>query len=170
MNPFSGATYPFSGVDHALAMFAIGLWAAQLGGKATWAVPLTFATVMIVAIGAALSGVTIPGPQMGSAVSVVLLGLFILFRLRTQLIGDMFIAGAFALYHGYARGPEMLTTAPWLYTMGYVGASIMLHLLGVYIGQRVKLRWYSAIIVAIAGVVLMVAAAINVAKSTGYNI
>ena len=48
----AGLAHPFSGLDHMLAMVAVGLWASQLGRPAMWLMPLTFPAVM--AIGAAL--------------------------------------------------------------------------------------------------------------------
>src|SRR5438045_3808023 len=60
MSLTEGLLHPFTGLDHVLAMVAVGLWASQLGGRALWLLPLTFPAVM--AVGAALgtSGVALP--------------------------------------------------------------------------------------------------------------
>ena len=36
-----GFSHPLSGLDHILAMVAVGLFATCLGGRALWLVPLT---------------------------------------------------------------------------------------------------------------------------------
>ena len=38
----AGLLHPLGGPDHLLAMFAVGLLAAQLGGRAIWLVPGRF--------------------------------------------------------------------------------------------------------------------------------
>ena len=44
-----GFSHPLSGLDHILALVAVGLIAAHLGGRALWLVPLTFVSVMAAA-------------------------------------------------------------------------------------------------------------------------
>ena len=43
----AGVTHPIFGLDHVLAMIAVGLWAAQIGGRAVWLVPTAFVLTMI---------------------------------------------------------------------------------------------------------------------------
>src|SRR4029078_9204380 len=80
-----GLLHPFSGLDHVLAMVAVGLWASQLGGRALWLLPLTFPVVM--AMGAALGfgGVALAWVEVGIAASVLVLGGAVALTLRPTL-------------------------------------------------------------------------------------
>src|SRR5882724_149389 len=62
-----GLLHPFTGLDHVLAMVAVGLWASQLGGRALWLLPLTFPAVMAIGAALGLSGVTLPWVEIGIA-------------------------------------------------------------------------------------------------------
>ena len=103
----SGFMHPFSGYDHILAMFAVGLWAAQTGGPSIWAVPSAFVGMMLAGAGLGAAGVGMPFVETGIVVSVVVLGLLVAGRVKTPLAAGMAIAGVFALFHGYAHGAEM---------------------------------------------------------------
>ena len=43
----NGILHPLTGLDHLLAMFAVGLWAVQQGGQKVWQLPLTFVGTML---------------------------------------------------------------------------------------------------------------------------
>ncbi|HEY7687182.1 MAG TPA: HupE/UreJ family protein, partial [Dongiaceae bacterium] len=43
-----GFEHPFSGLDHILAMVAVGAWAAQTGRPALWVLPVVFPLAMAV--------------------------------------------------------------------------------------------------------------------------
>jgi urease accessory protein len=128
----SGLTHPLLGLDHLLAMIAIGLWAAQQGGRALWAVPAAFVGAMLTGGGMALAGLSLPHFETGIAASVLVLGLLIATRQKWAVKAGMAIAAGFALFHGYAHGLEMPQTAsPALYALGFVLATVFLHGIGI---------------------------------------
>lgn len=127
-----GLAHPFLGLDHLLAMIAIGLWAAQQGGRALWAVPAAFVGAM--GLGGALAwlGGALPHVETAIALSVLVLGLLVATQRRAPVIVGMGIAGVFALFHGYAHGLEMPQNAsPALYALGFVVATVCLHGVGI---------------------------------------
>jgi urease accessory protein len=131
----AGFAHPVSGLDHLLAMVAVGLWAAQLGGCARWLVPAAFVGVM--ALGGALggAGVTVPGLEQAIAASVLVLGLLIAASVRLPVVAGMALAGGFAVFHGVAHGAEMPSAAGGLgYGAGFVAATALLHAAGVGFG------------------------------------
>ena len=135
----SGAMHPLSGWDHLLAMIAVGLWAAQLGGRSRWLVPTTFVSVM--ALGAMLghAGFNLSGVEQGIAASIFVLGLLIAGAVKLPALASMALVGAFALFHGVAHGAEMPVSASGLsYGFGFVAATILLHLVGLGLGSALK--------------------------------
>jgi len=135
-----GLAHPFLGVDHLFAMIAIGLWAAQQGGRALWAVPSAFVCAMGLGGALAWSGTVLPHVETAIALSVLSLGLLIATRYKASVATGMAIAGVFALFHGYAHGLEMPQAAsPALYALGFVLATVCLHGVGIaggLIGRR----------------------------------
>jgi len=128
----SGLTHPLMGLDHLLAMIAIGLWAAQQGGRARWAVPAAFVGAMVLGGGLALAGLALPQVETGIAASVLVLGLLIATQRQWAVTVGMAIAAGFALFHGYAHGLEMPQAAsPALYALGFVLATAFLHGVGI---------------------------------------
>lgn len=128
----SGLTHPLLGLDHLLAMIAIGLWAAQQGGRALWAVPTAFVGAMLLGGGMSLAGLSLPHVETGIAASVLVLGLLIATRQQWAVKAGMAIAAGFALFHGYAHGLEMPQAAsPALYALGFVLATAFLHGVGI---------------------------------------
>lgn len=132
----SGLSHPLSGLDHLLAMVAIGLWAAQQGGRALWAVPAAFVGTMVLGGALALAGLALPHVETGIAASVLVLGLLVATRRQWGVAIGMAIAAAFALFHGYAHGLEMpQATSPALYALGFVLATAFLHGVGIAAGR-----------------------------------
>jgi urease accessory protein len=158
-----GLAHPISGLDHILAMVAVGLWASQLGRPAWWLLPLTFPVVM--AFGALLgfAGVTLPWTEIGIGVSVLVLGLMIAFALRPSIVVSIVLIALFALIHGYAHGAELPASAsPLAYGIGFVVATLVLHAIGLAFGWfasstagRLAMR-ATGTVIAVAGVVLLV--------------
>jgi urease accessory protein len=142
----NGLLHPLTGLDHICAMVAVGLWAAQLGGRALWLVPTTFVSIMIIggALGMGGAGIPYPYTEQGIAASVLVLGIFIAAAVRLPLAVNMAIVGLFALFHGYAHGAEMPKTASGLsYGIGFVVATASLHLAGIALGLTAQ-RFASA--------------------------
>jgi urease accessory protein len=154
-----GLAHPFLGLDHVLAMVAVGLWAAQLGGRALWAVPAAF--VAAVAVGGALGivGVALPSVELGIALSLVGLGLMVALRVRPGLALSMALVTLFALFHGHAHGTELPAAAPALgYGAGFVLATALLHLAGIAAGLALRQSFWlraGGAAVAAAGLLLV---------------
>lgn len=136
-----GLTHPTSGLDHVCAMLAVGLWAAQTGGRSIWAVPLTFVGVM--ALGGALSmlGIGLPFVERGILLSVLLLGVLIAASVRLPLWLGSGMVGLFALWHGHAHGAEMPALASGIgYALGFMMATALLHVIGIAFGLGMQRR------------------------------
>ena len=132
MDFVSGLYHPFSGLDHILAMVAIGLWAAQLGGQALWRVPVAFVLGMAIGGMAGFLALPLAGVEPGIAGSVLILGLLVAWAARLPLVASMALAGCFAVFHGYAHGGEMAAEASaWWYSVGFILATAALHLSGI---------------------------------------
>ncbi|WP_434358782.1 HupE/UreJ family protein [Parasalinivibrio latis] len=131
----AGFTHPVFGADHALAMLAVGIWAAQMsrGGNrhSLWIVPGAFVLAMAVGGMLAMSGVMVPGVEGGIALSVVLFGLLVAGAKRLPVGLCAATAGLFAVFHGMAHGAEMpLAANATSYAVGFMLATAMLHALG----------------------------------------
>ena len=131
----TGLRHPWSGLDHVLAMIAVGLWGAQLGNPALWLLPVTFPMVMSLGAMMGLLGLPLPGIEIGIALSAILLGSMVLGELRPKLIVAALLVGFFAIFHGHAHGTELPPgQSGLLYSMGFVMATGILHGLGITIG------------------------------------
>jgi copper(I)-binding protein len=127
----AGFGHPFLGLDHLLAMAAVGVWAAFLGRRLILLAPLSFMSAMALGAGAALAGLPFPGVELATAGSLVVLGVLIAgaFRLPGALCAAL-VAG-FGFAHGHAHGAELpLSAQPALYAAGFLIATGLLHGLG----------------------------------------
>jgi urease accessory protein len=139
---FGGLKHPISGLDHVLAMVAVGLWGAQLGAPAIWLLPVTFPMVMAFGGMLALMGVPLPGAEIGIAVSAVALGLVVMSEARPPLWAAAALVGFFAIFHGHAHGTELPAGASGLlYSIGFVLATGCLHATGIAIGLIHRWPW-----------------------------
>jgi urease accessory protein len=131
----AGFSHPFSGIDHLLAMLAVGLWAAQHKRSALWVLPLAFPLAMVAGAALAFAGWQVPAAETGIAASVAVLGLLIAFAVRLPLWGSTLVVSLFALFHGYAHGSELPHgSSAAMYGLGFVLATAMLHVAGLGIG------------------------------------
>ena len=138
----SGFLHPLGGLDHIVAMVAVGLWGAYLGAPAMWLLPVVFPVVM--AFGGALGvlGVPLPAVETGIALSAVMLGLAVALAARPPLWVSAAIVGFFAIFHGHAHGTELPAAANAVtYAIGFVLATGLLHLSGIAIGLVVRWPW-----------------------------
>ena len=132
----AGIAHPLFGLDHVLAMVAVGVWAFQLGGRARWLVPASFVGLMAVAGGAGMAGIALPLVEAGIATSVLVLGLLIAFAVRVTPAFGACIVALFAIFHGHAHGAEMpLLSSAWQYGIGFVLSTAALHGLGLALGK-----------------------------------
>ena len=140
-----GLRHPLTGLDHMLAMVAVGLWASQLGRRALWLLPVTFPAVMAIGAAIGFSGVALPFVEIGIAGSVLVLGAAVALALRPSLAVSVPLIALFALLHGYSHGVELPAAASALsYGAGFVAATLALHLIGIAIGllaNRVPIRF-----------------------------
>jgi urease accessory protein len=158
----TGLQHPWSGLDHVLAMIAVGLWGAQLGNPALWVLPVTFPMVMSLGAMMGLLGIPLPGIEIGIAVSAILLGAMVAVEVRPKLVVAALLVGIFAVFHGHAHGTELPAgQSGMLYSMGFVIATGCLHAIGIAIGLvhrwpagRLALRGAGAAIAAM-GVVFL---------------
>lgn len=126
-----GWLHPLSGLDHLLAMLAIGAWSCQMGGRAIWIVPSAFVGSMILGGLLGFQQVNLPGVELGITLSVVLLGLAIGLERTFSIVIAALAVGIFGLFHGYAHGYEMPVMDNKLtYTLGFVATTVTLHVVG----------------------------------------
>ena len=135
-----GFAHPFGGIDHLLAMLAVGMWGALLGMPALWTLPIAFPMLMAVGGVAGILGLPLPNIEIGIALSVIVLGAVILFAVRPPLWSSLLIVSFFAVFHGYAHGIELpQQTDPLGYSLGFVVATGLIHIAGILIGFVTRL-------------------------------
>jgi len=150
----AGFLHPLTGWDHLLAMFAVGLWAAQHRGRSLWLIPLSFVSVMLLGGILGLAGVSVPGAELAIAISVLILGGLVATMTQFRPTLSVAVVGLFAIFHGYAHGHEMPAAAAALpFSVGFVLATALLHGLGLAAGLVLQekprvLRWAGAAIAA----------------------
>jgi urease accessory protein len=135
-----GIAHPLFGLDHAVAMVAVGLWGTFLGLPALWMLPVLFPMVMAFGGALAILGLPLPGIETGIALSAIALGLMVALALQPPLWVAAALVGAFAIFHGHAHGAELPAGAdPVAYSLGFVIATGLLHLAGIAFGLLA--RW-----------------------------
>lgn len=137
----AGLMHPLFGVDHVLAMVAVGLWAGLTGGRARFAYPLAFVGMMVLSGLWGMSGAALPGVEIGIAVSVVVLGLAIALKATPPLAAGAAACAIFAIFHGHAHGAELPQGASGLgYALGFVVATASLHGAGLGLAELLAAR------------------------------
>jgi urease accessory protein len=161
----AGALHPLSGLDHLLAMLAVGLLAGHGGGRMRWWLPMSF--VMAMAGGAVLGakGVNVPFVELGIALSLIVFGSALVLKQSLRAPTLVALTAGFALFHGHAHGTEMgvgLTAVP--YALGFMLATALLHAVGVLLTMKARLplpqatlfKWSGSAIAAVGvGVALL---------------
>jgi urease accessory protein len=158
----TGLRHPISGLDHVLAMVAVGLWGAQLGAPAIWVLPVAFPLVMAMGAMLGLMGIPLPGIEYGIAASAILLGAAVMFAARPPLAVAAILVSFFAIFHGHAHGTELPPgQSALLYSIGFVMATGCLHAAGIAIGTVHRWPWGQTVlrvagaVVAVGGVFFM---------------
>ena len=127
-----GFMHPIGGIDHILAMVAVGVFAYVLGGRALYLVPLAFVGMMAVGFLLGVGGVGVPFVELGIALSSVVIGGVAALGRPMPVVAASALVGAFAVFHGVAHGAEMpLGASGWQYALGFVAATALLHLAGI---------------------------------------
>ena len=159
----SGLAHPCLGFDHLLAMVAVGLLAVQLGRRAIWALPTGFVSGMLFGGLVGIFGWQLPATELAIALSLVTLGTAVAVGRQYPLFGTSLAVALLGLFHGHAHGTEIPSlAAPAWYVVGFLAATLLLHLAGAGVGSlatRVKwvevgVRWSGAAIGAV-GVLLL---------------
>lgn len=158
----AGVAHPFLGLDHVLAMVAVGLWALFLGGRAVWAVPAAFVAAMAGGFALAASGIALPHVESGIAASVLVLGLLVATHARLRLAASLSLVAVFAVFHGHAHGSP-LAWPGLMFGAGLAAATVVLHAIGLGLGHvlagRLTLARTLGSAMAAVGLVLLGAAA-----------
>jgi len=161
----SGLIHPVTGLDHLIAMVAVGIWGAQLGRPAIWVLPITFPMIMAFGGLLGLSGLPIAAAlvEIGIALSALTLGVLVALQMRIPLWCAAIIVGLFGLCHGHAHGAELPSAANALaYGAGFVTATGLLHLCGILLGELnrfntgVKFLQALGVIIAVLGFAFLV--------------
>jgi len=157
----AGMNHPLHGLDHILVMLAVGLWAAQIGGRALWIVPATFVSLMTVGGALGMAGLPLPMVETGILISVVAMGVLIATAARLPLAVSMALVGVFAIFHGHAHGTEIPVAASGLnYVLGFIAATAFLHACGIGLGLLAQKRFtppairFAGAMIAVCGVAL----------------
>jgi urease accessory protein len=142
----AGLMHPFTGLDHLLAMLAVGIWAAQLnskesGGRKLWLLPASFMTMLAAGAAIAMQWPSLTMVETGIAVSVLALGLLVSLSLQLPAMLTVAITALFGLLHGYAHGLELPeSAAPAAYALGFLAATASLHCGGIILGIATRER------------------------------
>lgn len=153
----TGFVHPLAGLDHLLAMVAVGIWGATLGPPLLWALPVVFPLLMVAGAIAGMAGTAVPMVEAGIALSVLLLGLAIYADWKAHAVVAVTLVAMFGVLHGHAHGMELPRSAePAAYSAGFVFATGILHLAGIALGTlrtkpigRLLLRTCGALIAAV---------------------
>jgi urease accessory protein len=169
----AGLMHPFSGLDHLLAMVAVGLWAAQgnkkgntekHGERKIWLLPATFMTMLAAGAGIATQWQSMPLVEAGISTSVLALGLLVALAMQLPASLSVAITALFGLLHGYAHGLELPeSAAPTAYALGFLAATATLHLIGIAVGVATRdrhalLAKMLGVVIAASGAYLLVSA------------
>jgi urease accessory protein len=129
----SGISHPFIGLDHLLAMIAVGIMAVRAGGKAVFGLPMTFVSFMALGGAIAVLGFPLPGVEAWIAISLLVFGIMVALTKKLPMNLAFACVAIFALFHGHAHGEEIPAIAsPALYALGFVISTTMLHLTGAF--------------------------------------
>jgi urease accessory protein len=161
----SGFFHPVMGVDHVIAMLAVGLWAALLGGRALYALPIVFPLVMMFGGILGMNGNELPYVEPMIAMSGVVLGLMVALCVKPALWISALMVGVFAVFHGQAHGAELPAASnPVGYAAGFVIATALLHLTGIGLGSLVGAKGgeyvtrATGVLIALTGAAFLVSA------------
>lgn len=127
-----GFLHPMSGIDHIIAMVAVGFFAMNVGGAGRWLVPAAFVAAMMFGGWLGYEGWPLPMVEQGIGLSVVALSVAVAVGVRPPTVIAMAAVGLFAVFHGHAHGNEGagLGFAFLPYAAGFVVATALLHLSG----------------------------------------
>ena len=148
----AGLSHPIFGLDHLLAMLAVGLWGSQAGGRAVFVWPVVFPLIMVAGAVMALAGIGLPFVEPGILASVIVLGLMVAIAVKPPLWVGALIVGALAIFHGHAHGTELPHSAnAALYAVGFVLSTGAIHLAGIALGELRRIKTGTTLVRALGG-------------------
>jgi urease accessory protein len=131
----SGVLHPLTGIDHLAFMLVVGLWAARGSNKQKWIPLMVLPIFMLIGAVCVYAGIGFAGIEVSIALSVMIMGLFILRGMNVQT-GSVAVIAFFALFHGQAHMLEISVIAsPLLYSLGFLLTSCSLLMAGLGLGQ-----------------------------------
>ncbi|MFA6908648.1 MAG: HupE/UreJ family protein [Patescibacteria group bacterium] len=159
----SGIGHPFLGLDHLLAMVAVGIISVRIGGRAIWKIPAVFIGCMSVGAVIAIAGMRMPMAEMGIGLSVIILGIAIALSKKLPMGWAIACVALFAIFHGHAHGEEFpVIASPFLYGIGFIASTFVLHVtgIGIALGARKSVRAmtlvkYAGVGMSVAGVLFL---------------
>ena len=160
----SGWAHPLSGLDHILAMIAVGAWSAILGQRAIWLVPTFFVCFMLIGSLIGVAQFELPYTEQGIALSVIVLGCAIAIKGKIPTIFAALCTALFGIFHGFAHGYELpVIDDALLYISGFMLTTALLHVLGLVIGDHLlksnvgkKILQFSGVVCTSLGVYILV--------------
>lgn len=147
----SGLIHPLLGLDHMLAMLAVGVLSTMLGIK-IWKLPALFVGGMILGGISGINHVALIGVEQLIALSVLVLGALVA---RSKKIPETAAVSAvvfFGFMHGYAHGAEMpIVAQPTLFALGFIISTAILHIVGVLVGKSASRSAFAHQLVRLSG-------------------
>lgn len=147
----AGLLHPVTGLDHVLAMLAVGMWGACLGRPMIWALPASFLFMLLAGGLLGMQGIALPHGEAGIAASVIVLGLSIACAWKSPLAVALIIVAVFGLFHGHAHGIELpLAASPAAYAAGFALTTGLLHVAGIAAGLLSR-RYFGDLLLRLGG-------------------
>ena len=129
---YNGFYHPLHGWDHLLTMLTVGIWAAQLRGRAVWQLPLAFVGMMSLGGLVGITGVSIPGVELMILLSVAVFSVMVAGRIHFRATISVLIVVFFGFFHGFAHGQEMPASVSLIsFALGFMMATLLLHGAGI---------------------------------------
>jgi urease accessory protein len=157
-----GVAHPLLGVDHILVMLGVGLWAVVMGGRAVWALPLTFLATMLAGFAAASAGLNIPLVEPVISSSIIALGLFVALAVKAPIWQGALITALFAFFHGHAHGTESAAASLMAYAVGFTISTAIMHAIGIGLGIFAASSMKQVALRAMGGVMMLIGLALIV--------
>lgn len=133
-----GFTHPLVGIDHLLAMLAVGILASRFAGAARAALPSAFIAAMSIGAGIAAAGLALASVELMIALSLVVFGAAIVAARKLPTVLAAAAVAAFALFHGYAHGAEMAGSSLLAFGAGFVLSTALLHGAGLWLTLQAR--------------------------------
>ena len=153
----TGFLHPITGLDHVIAMLAVGLWGAFLGNPAIWLLPVIFPMVMAFGGVLGIAEVPVPAVEVLIALSGIMLGIMVAAKIKPPIYIAAILVAVFAIFHGYAHGTELPNAVePLAYSVGFVTSTGLIHVAGISLGLLTKWSWGLTTIRVFGGIICII--------------